>query len=49
MPSVRWSALVTKLAGPFQRHLEVLDLAEVTLQPARRLARGIDHDREGGR
>ena len=37
-----------EVRGSFQRHLKVLDLAEVPLERASRLLRGFDHDVEQG-
>src|ERR1043166_4556945 len=38
-----------EIGGAFQRHLQILDLAEIADQPAAGLARGGDHDIQGGR
>ena len=42
--SARWSAAVTKFAGPLTRDLQLLDLAEIAREAAAGLAGGGDHD-----
>ena len=37
-----------EFAGPLDRDLQLLDLAKIAQQPARRLERGIGHDIEDG-
>ena len=37
-----------EIARPLQRHLQVLDLAEIALEAAPGAARGLDHDVEDG-
>ena len=37
-----------EVGGPFQRHLQMLDLAEIALEIAAGAARGLDHDIDDG-
>ena len=37
-----------EIGRPLQRHLEILDLAEIALEAAAGAARGLDHDVDEG-
>ena len=46
--SARLSASGDEIGRPLQRHLEMLDLAEIALEAAAGAARGLDHDVDEG-